>query len=429
MTVYTDVVCPFCGCLCDDLEITVEGNEVTGTKGTCAISRSKFMSHGENKIEAPTVDGKKATTKKAVEAAAKILAEARRPLVYGLSSTECEAIGKSVELAELTGGVIDNTASVCHGPTILALQQVGASKTTLGEVKNRADLIIFWGCNPTAAHLRHLIRYSGMPKGMYTPEGRKSRYIVAVDVRETNMARVADEFIKVTPNGDFELLLALRAAVRGVKIACDISGVKAEDIKGLAKRMKEAKMGIVFFGLGLTQSDGRHMNIDAAVGLVAELNHHTKFLLTPMRGHYNVAGANAVTTWQTGYPYAVDFARGYPRYNPGEFTAVDMLARGEPDAILVVASDPGATFPADSAAHLAKVPTITLDQKITPTTMMSKVVIPVATAGVEAEGTAYRMDGVPLRLSKVVEPHKGVHSDKEILEMIIERVRALKEEG
>jgi formylmethanofuran dehydrogenase subunit B len=171
------------------------------------------------------------------------------------------------------------------------------------------------------------------------------------------------------------------------------------------------------------------MNIDAAVGLVAELNHHTKFLLTPMRGHYNVAGANTVTTWQTGYPYAVDFARGYPRYNPGEFTAVDMLARGEPDAIMVVASDPGSTFPVDSAAHLAKVPTITLEQKVTPTTMMSKVVIPVATAGVEVDGTAYRMDGVPLRLSKVVEPHKGVLSDKQVLEMIIERTRALKEEA
>ncbi len=429
MTVYTDVVCPFCGCLCDDLEITVEGNEIKGAKNACVVSRSKFMNHGENRIEAPTVDGKKTTMKKAIEAAAKILAEAKRPLVYGLSSTECEAIARCVELAEITGGVIDNTSSVCHGPTILALQQVGESKTTLGEVKNRADLVIFWGSNPTASHLRHLIRYSGMPKGMYTPEGRKSRYIVAVDVRETSMARVADEFVKVAPGGDFELLLALRAAVRGVKIEEDVSGVKAEEIKELAKRMKEARMGIVFFGLGLTQSDGRHMNIDAAVGLVAELNHHTKFLLTPMRGHYNVAGANTVTTWQTGYPYAVDFARGYPRYNPGEFTAVDMMARGEPDAILVVASDPGSTFPADSAAFLAKVPTITLDQKVTPTTMMSKIVIPIATAGIEAEGTAYRMDGVSLRLSRVVEPHKGVLSDAEVLEAIVERVRALKEEG
>jgi len=428
MAVYRDVVCPFCGCLCDDIEVTVEGNEIVGTRNACAISRSKFMNHSANKIESPTVDGKAVALMEAVDAAAEVLVLANRPLVYGLSSTECEAIGRAVELAELTGGVVDNTSSVCHGPTILALQQVGESKTTLGEVKNRADLIIFWGSNPTEAHLRHIIRYSVMPKGLYTPEGRKSRYVVAVDIRETRMARVADQFLKIEPGKDFELLLALRAVVRGAKLqAEEVAGVPREEIDGLARRMKGAKMGIIFFGLGLTQSDGKHMNVDAAVGLVAELNHHTKFLLTPMRGHYNVAGANTVTTWQTGYPYAVDFARGYPRYNPGEYTAVDLLAKGEADAAIIVASDPGATFPADAVRNMARIPVVTLDQKVTPTTMLSKIVIPVATVGVEAEGTAYRMDGVPLRMKKVVEPHEGVLPDAKVLKMIVDRVRTLKE--
>jgi len=428
MTVIRDVVCPFCGCLCDDLEVTVEGNKIVKTRNACAISSAKYMHHEENRIMAPSVDGREVSLGEAVEAAAEVLASARRPLVYGLSSTECGAIAKAVELAELVGGVVDNTASVCHGPTILALQAVGESKCTLGEVKNRADLIIFWGCNPTEAHLRHLIRYSGMPKGLYTPEGRKGRYIVAVDVRETRMKRFADQFLKIEPNGDFELLSALRAAVRGVKVQAEtVAGVPREQIEALAERMKGAKMGVIFFGLGLTQSDGRHMNIDAAVGLVADLNHHTKFVLTPMRGHYNVAGANTVTAWQTGYPYAVDFSRGYPRYNPGEYTAVDLLARGEADAALIVASDPAAHFPADAARHLARIPVITLDQKVNMTTMLSKVVIPVATAGVEAEGTAYRMDGVPIRLRKVVEPSDGVLPDAEVLQMIIDQVRALKE--
>jgi formylmethanofuran dehydrogenase subunit B len=174
MAVITDVVCPFCGCLCDDLEITVEGNEIKGAKGACVISQSKFMSHGLNKVEAPTVKGRKASLEKAVEAAAKALASAKRPIVYGLSSTDNDAIARCVELAEITGGVVDNTSSVCHGPTILALQQVGEPKTSLGEVKNRADLIIFWGSNPTAAHIRHFVRYSVTPKGLYV-----SRWITA----------------------------------------------------------------------------------------------------------------------------------------------------------------------------------------------------------------------------------------------------------
>ena len=429
MAVYRNVVCPLCGCLCDDIEITVEGNRIVKTRNACAISMSKYMNHEENRIVASTIEGKTVTLGEAVEAAAGILASARRPLIYGLSSTECGAIAKAVELAELVGGIVDNTSSVCHGPTILALQAVGESKCTLGEVKNRANLVVFWGCNPTEAHLRHLLRYSGMPRGLYTQKGRKSRYIVAVDVRETRMKRVADLFLKIKPNGDFELLSALRAAVRGGKIQADtVSGIPRQQIVELAERMKGAKMGVIFFGLGLTQSDGRHMNIDAAVGLVADLNHHTKFVLIPMRGHYNVAGANTVTTWQTGYPYAVDFSRGYPRYNPGEYTSVDLLARGEADSVVVVASDPAAHFPADAAKHLTKIPVITLDQKVNMTTMLSTVVFPVATAGVEAEGTAYRMDGVPIRLRKVVEPHEGVLPDAEVLQMIIDKVRSIKEE-
>ena len=191
--------------------------------------------------------------------------------------------------------------------------------------------------------------------------------------------------------------------------------------------MRNSKFGALFFGLGLTQSNGRHMNIDAAAGLVSELNRKTKFILTPMRGHYNVAGANTVSTWQTGYPYAVDFSVGYPRYNPGEFTAIDMLSRGEADAALIIASDPGATFPKEAARQLAQIPVVTLDQKTTPTTMLSEVVIPVATAGIEAEGTAYRMDGVPLKLSKLVDPPKGVYSDYETLDMILEGIKEAKQ--
>ena len=424
----TDIVCPFCGCLCDDLEVTITDGHIESVKNACTISRSKFMNHHENRLTAPTVKGKEETLETTIKRAVEILAGARRPLIYGLSSTECGAIGKAIEIAEYTGGVLDNTASVCHGPTILALQQVGESKATLGEVKNRADLVIFWGSNPTEAHLRHVVRYSVTPKGKYVPNGKKDRKIVVVDIRETRTARMADKFIKINHNKDFELLLTLRALVRGEKIAAeDVAGVPMSAIEELAEDMKNAKLGVVFFGLGLTKSDGRHMNIDAAVGLVSELNRKTKFILTPMRGHYNVGGANSITTWQTGYPYAVDFSTGYPRYNPGEFTAVDVLTNGEADAALIIASDPGATFPKDAAKQLAKIPTITLDQKVTPTTMLSEVVIPVATAGIEAEGTAYRMDGIPLMLSKLLEPQEGVVSDHKVLDMILAGLKEAKQ--
>jgi len=419
-----EAVCPFCGCLCDDIVLEVEGGEIKRAVNACPISQSKYLHHQAHRLKEPLVGGSPATLEEAVERAAEILKKARRPLIYGLSSTECKAISKAIEVAEETKGILDNTSSVCHGPTILALQQVGESKASLGEVKNRADLVVFWGANPSEAHVRHFVRYSVTPKGLYVSQGRRGRKVVVVDVRETRTTKMADRFVKVEPGRDFELLQALRALVRGEKLLMDsVSGVDLGVLEELAAELASAKFGVIFFGLGLTQTGGRHMNIDAAVGLVDELNKKTKFVLTPMRGHFNVAGANTVSTWQTGYPYGVDFSLGYPRYNPGEYTAVDVLARGEADAALIVASDPVATFPLDAAQHLAKIPVITLDQKETPTTRISEVAIPVAAVGIEAEGTAYRMDGIPLLLPKVLEPPRGVLSDAQVLELILGALR------
>ena len=433
MSRYENVVCPFCGCLCDDIEVTVENGRIVNVKNACKVSLSKFLNHDKNRIENSMIRKSGELTpvslSEAIDESAKILTNSSRPLIYGLASTECDANRKAIELAELIGGVVDNTTSVCHGPTVLGVQDVGEPVATLGETKNRADLIVFWGCNPTSAHIRHTVRYSVFPKGLFTPEGRKKKTVITVDVRETGIARISDMFIKIEPNMDFELLSALRAIIKGHKIENEtVAGVKTEEINRLAEKMKTCKFGVIFFGLGLTMTESKYMNMDALMCLVRELNAHTKFVTLPMRGHYNVTGACMVSSWLTGYPYAVDFSRGYPRYNPGEFSAVDVLANGEADAALVMASDPAASFPVEAARNLAKIPTIVMDPKITMTTLIGHIIIPVAVAGIECEGTAYRMDGVPIRLRKVTDPPTGQLPDSQILQMIIDGIRELRKE-
>jgi formylmethanofuran dehydrogenase subunit B len=145
-----------------------------------------------------------------------------------------------------------------------------------------------------------------------------------------------------------------------------------------------------------------------------------------MRGHFNVTGADTVFTWQTGYPYAVDFSLGYPRYNPGETTAVDILVRKESDAAIVVASDPVANLPRKAAEHLVRNPLIVIDPHMNVTSQMADVVFPSAFVGIEAEGTAYRMDHVPLPLKRIVAPPRGILSDEKILTRILSEVRRMK---
>lgn len=424
---FSNVVCTVCGCCCDNIEVTVEGRKVVKVKNGCAISMSKFMNYGEERIPTPLIRRKgelaEASYEEALREAASILKKAKYPLLYGWSLTSCEAIEVGVELTEAVGGVMDNTTTTCHGPTVLGEHDIGVSTCTLGEVRHRADLVVYWGCNPLHAHPNHMKRYTVLSKGRFRAS-RKDRKLVVVDVRRTDTAKVADFFLQVSTNEDYELLSALRVAVRGDEIEQDsVAGVPAEKIEELAEIMINCEFGILFFGLGLTMTPGKSRNIDLALSLVRDLNSKTKFLIMPMRGHFNVTGVNHVSAWETGYPYAVDLSRGYPRYNPGDTTAIDILLRGECDAALVAASDPVASFPAKACRHLAEIPLITIDPHYSATTLVSDVVFPSALTGIETCGTVYRMDGVVLESKKIVEPLGGVRSDVEILKDMLKLIR------
>ncbi len=264
-----------------------------------------------------------------------------------------------------------------------------------------------------------------MANGLFTPKGRKGRRVVAIDIRPTPTTRNADMFLQVIPENSFEIATVLRALVKGVSLEgaeedMEVAGVPLDSWRKVVDMIKDCKYGVLFFGLGVTQCRGRDINVEQVARLVQEANRHTRFYAVAMRGHGNVNGSNQVMAWQTGYPLAVNFSRGYPRYNPGEFSVVDMLARREPDAALIVATDPGAHLPRDAVRYLQSIPTIHLDPHRNMTTPWANVVIPVAPAGVAAAGTFYRMDNIPLRVKKLVE--SPYPSDEQVLKEIKEKI-------
>jgi formylmethanofuran dehydrogenase subunit B len=290
---------------------------------------------------------------------------------------------------------------------------------TLGEVKNRADFIIYWGGNPAECHPRHFTKYTLTQKGKFVPQGRKGRFMVLVDIRETPSARAADLFLQIRPGQDFEVVTTLRALIKGRPVNRERvaeTGVTIEQLQDLADRMKRARFGVLFFGMGLSMTRGKHMNSASVLTLVAELNAFTKFVAMPMRGHGNVTGADMVIRWTTGYPFGVNLSRGYPRFNPGEFSTVDLLVRGDNDAALILGADPGATMPQPGIEHLKRIPTIVLDPKVTHTSRLARVHITTAATGISAGGTVYRMDEVPLPLRPAL--RSPYPTDEEVLRRI-----------
>ena len=152
-----------------------------------------------------------------------------------------------------------------------------------------------------------------------------------------------------------------------------------------------------------------------------------RFVASPLRGPGNLAGADSVLCWQTGYPFGVNLSRGYPRFNPGEYIANRILARGEADAAMIVANDPNLHLNESANDRLVTIPLIAMDYRDTSIMRGATVAFTTAVDGIHVAGTAYRMDDVPLQLRPAIVSSRPSQFD--ILLQLEKRIRELKRGG
>ncbi|HWH92726.1 MAG TPA: hypothetical protein VNT03_02595 [Baekduia sp.] len=395
--------CGGCGLVCDDITAVVgDGGELERLIHTCPLGDAWFAERVGARPPAARVDGREAALDQALDEAAAILAHASAPLVYGLGQTSCEAQRVVVGLAEAIGAVIDPAGPLLDGASGLAYQARGASTATLGEVRDRAEIVVVWRADPVATHPRLLER-------LRLPDA--DRALVVVDERRTATAAEADTFLELAAGRDLEALLTLRAHVREAPIARAAELASLED---LAARLRDCRYVAIFHHVR------GHVEALALHALVRDLWRVTHAVAVTLRHEGNAAGAEDVLAWQTGYPAAVSFASGHPRANPGELSAAAVLERGDADAALVVGSDPLAHLPPRAAERLRTIPVVSVDARSTATAGAARVAFATGAAGVHRPGVVHRLDGVPVPLRTVLD--SVYPSDEEIVAAIAERV-------
>ena len=208
--------CLGCGCACDDIAVVVDGDRIAEARNTCALGRAWF---GDGSAPRETRSGGKVVAPDvALADAAKLLGRAERPLVYLAPDISCETQRAAVAIADRLGALLDSPTGAI-APGILASQRRGRAAATLGEIRQRADLVVFWGVDPADRYPRYASRYAVDPPGLQAPDGRNSRRVVAVDVGPSRGAADADERVAIAPEDEIDALALMRAVVLGRGIA------------------------------------------------------------------------------------------------------------------------------------------------------------------------------------------------------------------
>ena len=386
--------CLGCGCACDDIQLRVERDRIIEAVHACALGVEWF---GDGRVPARAlIAGQDCSVDEALATAAGVLGNASRPLVYLAPDVSCEAQRAAIAIADALRATVDSVTSATVMTTLLAAQEAGRASATLGELKNRADVIVFWGVDPADRYPRFRTRYVPDAEGLYVGN-RSGRTLIAVDVGSARGPEDADLRYTVMPDREVATLTELTGALIGL------------DDRGagfLGTALQTLLSGKYVAVIADAEPDDREDTRDsgrsaALIAFVQALNGPTRSALVTLRAGGNRSGADVCLTAQTGYPMAVDFTAGYPRYRPYDAAAV-RFARGGVDAVLLVGS--AARLPPELGVAMNQLPAVAIGPRASESAFANAAaVIDTAVAGIHESGTALRMDDVPLPLARAID--------------------------
>ncbi len=413
----TSVVCPGCGCLCDDIDVKIVDGHLEQVNNVCAWGIGRY------------VDGKKFAHKKerkrpeghyvfsengrnfvdldrACREAAVLIGSAKRIFIYGL----CQSGNRAQKVIYNMGRKLGATFIPSEGPLVTLFLEhsrgPGFNFSTLEEVRNRADVVIFWGANPLHSCPRLVSRYALFARGRFTERGEEDRKAFIVDLNPTELTKVSQGVILKDGN-DLQLLRALRTLLDGEKPE-DYGTVKPKQARELAKALEEGWYITFFCGRGPFYGKEGKLFIRELIDFVKFLNEKTNTVLLPLATDFNTMG------------FYHTILRSGDRDILGKSLINDIRewCPEKGDVVIGLGNDFLWFLSDDQKAQLKSkgVKVISISSYETLTHVNSAIALTCAMAGIEVNDVAYRLDSLPVNLKAVKE--SIFPADWEILERI-----------
>ncbi|AXG98465.1 formate dehydrogenase subunit alpha [Deinococcus wulumuqiensis] len=359
---------------------------------------------------------------------------------------------------------VDNCSRYCQSPATMGLFRTvghGGDSGTIYDLE-QSDMIIGIGTNTAESHPVIATRIKRAQK-------LRGAKLVVFDIREHEMARRADTFLRPHPGTDFVWLTAmskyildqgladhdfLRERVNGLDeyrasiesytmaYAAEETGIAQDALEKLAREIAASPGVSVCWAMGVTQQCGGSETSTAIANLLLVTGNFGKTGcgVYPLRGHNNVQGASdmgAMPDRVTGYqkvddPLAAErYRREWgvtlrPERGLDNTQMVEAAARGTLKALWLTGEEMSLT---DSDSNHVEASYgnleffVVQDLYFTNTARYADVILP-GSPSLEKEGTFTNTERRIQRLYQVMPPLRGTKPDWEIYQAVAQRMGA-----
>jgi formate dehydrogenase major subunit len=357
---------------------------------------------------------------------------------------------------------VDHCTRLCHASSVAALFEgigSGAVSTTYADVAN-AEVVIITGSNPTANH--------PVASSFFKQARRRGTKIIYVDPRASGVSEHADYYCQVKPGTDVAFYNAIMHEVIRLGLidrdfianrtsnyeelartvadypperAAQITGVDADLIREVARVWGEAKAGIIYWGMGISQHTTGTDNARCLIALCSITGNVGKpgAGLHPLRGQNNVQGASDAGLIPMFYPdyQGVDAEKTRQRFEQAWGRPLDpkrgltvteiiksALAPGGVRGMYMLGENPFLSDPNINKVRKALAALdflVVQDIFLTETAEFADVILP-ASSYLEKDGTYTNTDRRVQLGRKVMDPPGQARVDWEVVQDIANRI-------
>ena len=421
---FENITCPHCGLLCDDLSVEVTDLTVQLTDPTHPCLKAfNDASIDTNSLPTPLISGKPVSEEQALKKAAELLCAAKLPLISGLVA-DVQACREAVALTEKLGGVIDhlNGRSIRKGTAVM--QRIGEVRTTLAEVRNRADCVVIFGSGVPARFPRLMERILTPEKTLGTENSNQKKiFILDVSSDGTTRCKTENNISHIYLN--YPLLESLvyrfqevvtRPKEYFLEHNSESDPEHDKDTKQLFSildTISKSQYTTLIWSVGDFNQESAEHTVQALTESIKTLMKNIRCVGLPLGGSKGEITASQVATWQTGVPLPVSFSQESPIHNPVLYDGTTMLQNQEADCLLWIA-----TYNSNDVPPKHEIPTIVLGHP-NMKCESAEVYLPVGVPGIDHRGLACRTDNVAtLPLHKIRDSKLPAASD--LLNKLIE---------
>ncbi len=369
---FSSVACPFCSLHCDDLHLQFDGGHWKLISPPCSLASRCY---GE--IDSQVEGGEEEALLRAMH----IQQNARSPMILLGGDADQDTVLASLRLAQRYSAYFlrDNEGSDVFAN---AVRITGLLTSSIFEFRNHADQIVILGEDPAKTHPRFW-EFVGDKKKESALWLGTSGYMETI--RKLRLVNQKNNFYSLN-----------------------------KELETVAQRISKAGSGTLFINDELIASD---VDLLTEIFLwLRDLNVNKKWFCQVISPSANPDGVSHILRGQTGFPDNIRFINGRAHHDARLLRFSSIIENRETDVILTVNSH---LFNGEKK-KLKQVKVIAISPQ--KPHFPSDVWLPCAQVGLDAPGVMFRLDGVPVHFSSLVDRRIPPASD--YLDRLLERIAA-----